>query len=168
MHLIVWPHKPQCIRILFCIPVKKIINPTFTKIKRVHLVVTYNIRTKFKLIRMHRLNAIVFTHIHAHTHTCSHHHKNSINKFRRPQSVCKCFKILKSNVFTIIVISLHSVSSESQNCKVTNNADLSNEIIISIVLSLIFFLSECKCTVCKSSVVKTLIFLLKEMSLCEL
>ena len=66
---------------------KKTIHPIFTKINRVHPTVTCNILTKFELNRMHRLDAIVFTHIHTHTHTCIHLRKNSINEFRRSLNV---------------------------------------------------------------------------------
>ena len=44
-----------------------------------------NVHTKFELNRLHRLDAIVFTHIHIHTYI--HPPVNSINKFRRPQNV---------------------------------------------------------------------------------
>ena len=69
----------------------EIIHPVFTKINNVRPTMIYIIYTKFELSRMHRLDAIVFTHIHTrihiiHTHTYIHHHKNSINEFRRPQN----------------------------------------------------------------------------------
>ena len=46
------------------------------------------IHTLFERNRMYRLDAIVFSHIYAHTqkHAYIHHHKNSINEFRRPQN----------------------------------------------------------------------------------
>ena len=46
--------------LFFC---KKSIDPAFTKINKVCL--TYNMRTKFELSGMHRLDAVTFTHIHA-------------------------------------------------------------------------------------------------------
>ena len=57
------------------------------KINWVRPTVTCNVHTKFELNRMHRLDAIMFTHIHTHTYTCIHHRENSINEFQRPQNV---------------------------------------------------------------------------------
>ena len=62
-------------------------QPTFTKINRIRSTVTSNTHTEFELNRMHRLDAIVFIHAHTHTHAYIHHHKNSINEFRRTQNV---------------------------------------------------------------------------------
>ena len=79
------------VKILFCAPIKKTIHPIFTKINRVRPTVTSNIHTKFEVNRMHRLDTIMFTHIHTHihtyTHACIHHSENSKNEFRTPQNV---------------------------------------------------------------------------------
>ena len=63
----------------FCTPVKKkkkkkkkTIHAIFTKINRVRPTVKCNVHTKFELKRIHRLDAIVFTHKHAHIHTYMH------------------------------------------------------------------------------------------------
>ena len=47
-----------------CTLEKKSMCSTFTKMNWVCLAVTYNIHTKFELISMHHLVAIVFTHTH--------------------------------------------------------------------------------------------------------
>ena len=57
------------LRIHFCFPLKKFIHSIFTKINRIRPTVSCNIHTKFGLNRMHRLEAIVFTHIHTCIHT---------------------------------------------------------------------------------------------------
>ena len=56
------------VRILFYTSVKTI-SPTFIKINRVHPTVTCNIHIRFELNRMHRLDAIVFTHMYICTYS---------------------------------------------------------------------------------------------------
>ena len=78
-------------------------------------------RTKFELNRMYRLDAIVFTHIHTQTHTHTHIHTyihTSPPKIAQMNSedliTYKYIKISKSNFFTIAILSLHSICSESK------------------------------------------------------
>ena len=94
---------------------KKTIHPIITKINRVRPTITYNINTKFEVNRMYCLDVIVFTHIRTHmdtyTHTYIHHPENSINS--GDLKTYKRVKISKSNFFTITILSLHSICSES-------------------------------------------------------
>ena len=68
----------------------------FTKINRLRPMVTYIIQTKFKLNRMHYLDAIVFTHIHTNTHTrnhtfgCIQQRKISIMNSEKSQNIEMC------------------------------------------------------------------------------
>ena len=94
---------------------KKTISPIYIHhylINRVRPTVTCNTHIKFELNRMHRLYAVVFTHIHTLTH--AYHRKNIINEFRRPQNVMYV-KISRLNVFIMTILSLHSKCSESKN-----------------------------------------------------
>ena len=67
---------------------KKTIQPIFTKIIRVRPTVTYNIHTKFELNLMHRLDTIVFIHIH--TDPVAEYFLAFCNKTHKYQiSICK-------------------------------------------------------------------------------
>ena len=103
---------------------KKTVHPIFTKINRVRPTVTCNIRTKFEFNRI-RLDTIVFTHMHTyvHTHTYVYIHTH-IHTYIHASPLKIAYmdsgdlKICQNHLkvkffFTITILSLHSISSES-------------------------------------------------------
>ena len=95
---------------------EKSIHPIFTKINRVPPTVTCNIHIKFELNRMYHLNAIVFTHIRTHTRTHTHTYITMKIAYMNSGDLktYKSVKISKLIFFTITILSLHSICSESK------------------------------------------------------
>ena len=72
--------------------------------------VIYKVHTEFQLNRKQCLDATCsFTYAHA----CLNHHKNSINEFKRPQSV-QIVKITKSNFLMTTILSLLNVPLKNE------------------------------------------------------
>ena len=86
------------------------------KISWVRPTVTHNVYTKFKLNRMHRLDTIMFTHIHTH----QIHAYITVKITLINSGYLKMYiyvKMSKSDFFMITILSSHNICSESKNPK---------------------------------------------------